>query len=1276
MNEFENCHCVEADCARRTTKKCAFNPSVLQRGAELFTLILALLIQLAFPICGFGVTDETEIFPFGSTWTWLHPLNGQDPEITEPGFQANWMKSSHADLPNTGAGILGYGVLDWGPYTTNIGTPPSGQRYTAYLKRRFTVTSNLSGVFLVDLLCDDGCVIYIDGVRVGEFNYSGADTYTGPAIAPADETRESWVPLNIPGGGLTTGTHTIAVSLHNVQSTSSDLAFDMALKFAPTLHGPVTVFPQNGHQYQMRISPLPISWSQAKAEAESLGGHLATVVNIGENNFLYDLSVANRFWVRTKFQATGPIFYGGSWLGGHQSAVATNPSDGWSWVDGSPWSFTNWRAGEPNDAGGQIQDSLNFFHVGEFTATWDDKVDGSGTGSFIVEWDMVPVISSVSPNPVTGINRQQTFVINGTGFDPDCTVTLRDLTTGETFSNRPKLTQTTTSITLNPIFGTPAHTWSVEVINPGAMSSGQFTFSVTAPIAAPQITGLGNRVLAASSASQTVELIGLNLVPGSQIEIRSLDRNFSTVLTASAVNPTQAFFDFLFDQVGSWTVKLIAPNGEPTQPQQLQIAADSSGFHLSFPLKEGGRFGGGTPFNTRISSVLDHEPGPGITTFDGERFTIADPNVPTPPNDSNYRHPTGHYVLQGVAAYEPTSSASYNGHHGYDYLGTQGADFLGGIDSVYAAGSGTIDLFADEQGDGGNYVRITHANTGYKTYYFHLRSFASGFTPGKSQSVREGEFIGMVGRTGRLSTGVHLHFEVRRKKSDGTFTVVEPYGWHPNPGTNTTDPIKDASLSTSTLWRSQEYPLVDASPESFSGVAASGAVLPVTIHASPQNYQATVADGGSWLTILTGETGTGTATLTLAASTNTGSARSGSVIVAIPIGGPIEIRVQQAAGAPGVNPAPAEVATLMKALARQYEIPTPILAAMAWRNSEWKQFDASQQPLSWPGGEVGMMRVHPGNSLLPAGADATRLEQEWFYNLEMACHILRAHWKGRLNIRLNPWADSLDSDPRVVENWFIPVARYYGGGSAGYIAAGQAWDTIKSLPAPVDTYFTPITNLGDPRSLSGFPTSIANTLPSSNLPLAEVSTLISNGLYTLKILRRAEAVLHRWDWDANSASAPLLQSAFAAAAPPPPGNPESPVDITESIGSEPSRLTFAQWAAALGIEEINDGFSDGDRDGNADLIECALGGDPGDPNSKPVPVVSRNGGNLEVVAKVAKNITGLVLGVESSTDCLLWTLANVAPQILSEDTVSQTRKWVVPTSGSTQFIRLRVTVPE
>lgn len=89
-----------------------------------------------------------------------------------------------------------------------------------------------------------------------------------------------------------------------------------------------------------------------------------------------------------------------------------------------------------------------------------------------------PSISSVSPNPVTGSNSQQYFAINGSNFVSGANIILRDLTAGQTFTNRVASSFSNILIMLTPTFTTAAHSWSVEVINPDGQSSGQYYFQV------------------------------------------------------------------------------------------------------------------------------------------------------------------------------------------------------------------------------------------------------------------------------------------------------------------------------------------------------------------------------------------------------------------------------------------------------------------------------------------------------------------------------------------------------------------------------------------------------------------------------------------------------------------------------------------------------------------------------------------------------------------------------------------------------------------------------
>jgi murein DD-endopeptidase MepM/ murein hydrolase activator NlpD len=75
---------------------------------------------------------------------------------------------------------------------------------------------------------------------------------------------------------------------------------------------------------------------------------------------------------------------------------------------------------------------------------------------------------------------------------------------------------------------------------------------------------------------------------------------------------------------------------------------------------------------------------------------------------------------------------------------------------IKAAGDGRV-RSVGWQGGYGKTIVIDHGNT-YSTLYGHLSRTAKSLKSG--QTVRQGQVIGYVGRTG-LATGPHLHYEFR-----------------------------------------------------------------------------------------------------------------------------------------------------------------------------------------------------------------------------------------------------------------------------------------------------------------------------------------------------------------------------------------------------------------------------------------------------------------------------------------------------------------------------------
>jgi len=86
---------------------------------------------------------------------------------------------------------------------------------------------------------------------------------------------------------------------------------------------------------------------------------------------------------------------------------------------------------------------------------------------------------------------------------------------------------------------------------------------------------------------------------------------------------------------------------------------------------------------------------------------------------------------------------------------------------LYAASAGTV-TYAGPYGGYGNLITIDHGG-GVTTNYAHM--FTAGVQVTVGQRVNAGQKIAEVGNAG-LSTGCHLHFEVRQ---GGTATPPTPF---------------------------------------------------------------------------------------------------------------------------------------------------------------------------------------------------------------------------------------------------------------------------------------------------------------------------------------------------------------------------------------------------------------------------------------------------------------------------------------------------------------------
>lgn len=185
-------------------------------------------------------TAQAETIPFtrfldaSGVWKYLHPLTGISPAVANPDFPATWNTGAFDDSAWTSAaGTLTYGGFPI-PVPTDIvilTTPPEGKRYTDYFRTSFQSPVAVTVPLTIQLYCDDGVVIYINGMERGRavtttsttFT-SAADTYTMVTGGSQTELQEVTLKTVVLGDvPLLAGENLLAVSLHNVSNASSDL---------------------------------------------------------------------------------------------------------------------------------------------------------------------------------------------------------------------------------------------------------------------------------------------------------------------------------------------------------------------------------------------------------------------------------------------------------------------------------------------------------------------------------------------------------------------------------------------------------------------------------------------------------------------------------------------------------------------------------------------------------------------------------------------------------------------------------------------------------------------------------------------------------------------------------------------------------------------------------------------------------------------------------------------------------------------------------------------
>jgi len=161
----------------------------------------------------------------GSVWKYLDNGSNQGTGWSARTFNDAAWASGRARLGYGGDGEIT--SVSFGGAASN-----NNKHITTYFRHAFNVPDASAFTNLnFRVLRDDGVVVHLNGAEVFRQNMpAGTITYATRAAGTVDnQAEQTFFPDSRPATGLLTGTNVVAVELHQVNSTSSDLGFDLEL---------------------------------------------------------------------------------------------------------------------------------------------------------------------------------------------------------------------------------------------------------------------------------------------------------------------------------------------------------------------------------------------------------------------------------------------------------------------------------------------------------------------------------------------------------------------------------------------------------------------------------------------------------------------------------------------------------------------------------------------------------------------------------------------------------------------------------------------------------------------------------------------------------------------------------------------------------------------------------------------------------------------------------------------------------------------------------------
>ena len=176
---------------------------------------------------------------------------------------ANWQTTGFVDASwASGNAELGYGDNDEETVVSFGTNGPTMKNTTTYFRKAFTIASIPSALSL-DLLCDDGAVVYLNGTEIYRQNMpAGTILYSTFASAAAGDpgvpAENAWTTVALNPTSLVVGPNVIAVEVHQNTLSSSDISFNLRLNNNSSVTPPVVT--RGAYLQMLGTNSITIRW--------------------------------------------------------------------------------------------------------------------------------------------------------------------------------------------------------------------------------------------------------------------------------------------------------------------------------------------------------------------------------------------------------------------------------------------------------------------------------------------------------------------------------------------------------------------------------------------------------------------------------------------------------------------------------------------------------------------------------------------------------------------------------------------------------------------------------------------------------------------------------------------------------------------------------------------------------------------------------------------------------------------------------------------------------